>query len=256
MAEIESVTTLDISRLRASCAACALSQLCLPAGIDVDELSELERAVQQRRPLRRGQLLFDIGNAFHSLFVVRSGAFKTYSSTEQGELQILGFHLPGEIIGFDALAEDQHQCTAEALEQSSVCEVPFDALNEVSMRVPGLQRQLLRIASRELNMDHQHLSVMGRKQAQERLAIFLRSLSDRNRRLQLHHDDFVLPMSRQDIANYLGLVVETVSRLFTRFEEQGALKVERKRIRILKSDLLAELAGEVSTERAHEKRTG
>jgi CRP/FNR family transcriptional regulator, anaerobic regulatory protein len=238
------VAALDIVRLRASCAACALSQLCLPAGIDGDELLRLDEAVQKRRPLQRGQLLFEDGAPFQSLFVVRAGTFKTFSSSEQGEVQVLGFHLPGEIIGFDALADDRHRCTAEALEQASVCEVPFDGLTQISQSIPGLQRQLLRIASREVVKDHEHLGMMGRKQAQERLAIFLRSLSDRHRRLRLVHDDVMLTMSRQDLANYLGLVVETVSRLFTRFEELGVLTVERKRIRILDFARLDELAGE------------
>jgi CRP/FNR family transcriptional regulator, anaerobic regulatory protein len=238
------VATLDLTRLRASCSACALSQLCLPAGIDGDELLRLDDAVQKRRPLQRGQLLFEDGAAFHSLFVVRAGTFKTYSSSRQGEMQLLGFHLPGEIIGFDALADDIHHCTAEALEQASVCEIPFDGLNDVAQTIPGLHRQLLRIASREVVKDHEHLGMMGRKQAQERLAIFLRSLSDRHRRLRLVHDDVMLTMSRQDLANYLGLVVETVSRLFTRFEELGVLSVDRKRIRILDFARLDELAGE------------
>ncbi|MDZ4811306.1 MAG: fumarate/nitrate reduction transcriptional regulator Fnr [Pseudomonadota bacterium] len=240
------VATLDIGRLRASCSACGLSQLCLPAGIDGDDLLRLDAAVQQRRPLQRGQKLFEDGSTFHALFVVRSGTFKTYSTSADGEVQILGFHLPGEIIGFDALADDHHRCTAEALELASVCDVPFDGLQDVAHQVPGLHRQLLRIASREVVKDHEHLVMMGRKQAQERLAIFLRSLSDRQRRLRLVHDDFLLSMSRQDLANYLGLAIETVSRIFTRFEEMGVLSVERKRIRILDFARLDEIAGEAS----------
>lgn len=236
--------TPEATRLRASCSACALSPLCLPAGIDGEELLRLDDVVQKLRPLQRGQLLFEDGDVFHSVFVVRAGTFKTYSSSPQGEVQVLGFHLPGEIIGFDALADDRHRCTAEALEQASVCEVPFDGLTEVAQSIPGLHRQLLRIASREVVKDHEHLGMMGRKQAQERLAIFLRSLSDRHRRLRLLHDDVTLTMSRQDLANYLGLVVETVSRLFTRFEELGVLTVERKRIRILDFARLDDLAGE------------
>jgi len=242
------VTTnvLDIGRLRSSCGACALGQLCLPAGIDGDELVKLDEVVQSRRPLERGRTLFQDGTPLHSLFVVRSGTFKTYTETESGELQVLGFHLPGEILGFDALSTDAHRCTAEALEYATVCEVPFDSLQAIAQRVPGFNRQLLRVASREMVRDHEHLMMMGRKQAQERLAIFLRSLSDRHRRLQHSHDAFVLSMTRQDIANYLGLVVETVSRLFTRFEEMGVLKVERKQIQICNFAKLDELAGEPS----------
>lgn len=237
---------VDIGRLRASCMACALSQLCLPAGIDGDELRRLDAVIQSRRPLERGSTLFHDGMTFQHLFVVRSGTFKTYSETESGDIQVLGFHLPGEIIGFDALSTDVHRCTAEALEHATVCEIPFDLVQEIATQVPGFGRQLLRVASREVVKDHEHLMMMGRKQAQERLAIFLRSLSDRHRRLQHIHDSFVLSMSRQDIASYLGLVVETVSRLFTRFEEQGILTVERKNVHIRDFARLAEMAGEPS----------
>ncbi len=238
--------TVDLAVLRSACSKCALSQLCLPAGVDSEDMLRLDETVQTRRPLQRGQTLFAEGAEFHSLFVVRAGTFKTFSSSEEGEVQILGFHLPGEIIGFDALADDQHRCTAEALDQASVCEIPYNRLSDVAQKIPGLQRQLMRIASREMVKDHEHLVMMGRRQAQERLAIFLRSLSDRHLRLQHIHDDFVLSMSRQDIANYLGLVVETVSRLFTRFEESGVLTVDRKRIRIRDFARLSELAGEAS----------
>lgn len=240
------LVALDLGRLRASCSICALSQLCLPAGIDGEELLQLDTAVLKRRPLLRGQSLFEDGTPFHALYVVRVGSFKTFISSASGEMQVLGFHLPGEIIGFDALADDRHRCTAEALEQASVCEVPFNRLDEVARQIPGLHRQLLRIASREVVKDHEHLVMMGRKQAQERLAIMLRSLSDRHRRLHRVHDDVVLTMSRQDLANYLGLVVETVSRLFTRFEDMGVLSVDRKRIRILDFQKLDVLAGESS----------
>ena len=235
---------LDVGRLRASCVACALSQLCLPAGIDGEELKRLDAVIQSRRRFERGNLLFHEGMPFRHLFVIRSGTFKTYTETESGEVQVLGFHLPGEIIGFDALSTDVHRCTAEALEHATTCELPFDQVHEIAQQVPGLSRQLLRVASREVVKDHEHLVMMGRKQAQERLAIFLRSLSDRHRRLHHIHESLVLSMSRQDIASYLGLVVETVSRLFTRFEEQGILAVDRKQVHIRDFAKLYEMTGE------------
>ncbi|MGD9583483.1 MAG: fumarate/nitrate reduction transcriptional regulator Fnr [Lysobacterales bacterium] len=235
---------VDIGRLRASCGACALSQLCLPAGIDGEELKRLDAVIQSRRPFERGNTLFHDGMPFRHLYVVRSGTFKTYSETESGDVQVLGFHLPGEIVGFDALATDIHRCTAEALEHATACEIPFDLIQDIAQQVPGLSRQLLRVASREVVKDHEHLAMMGRKQAQERLAIFLRSLSDRHRRLHHIHESIMLSMSRQDIASYLGLVVETVSRLFTRFEELGILTVERKQVHIRDFAKLDEMAGE------------
>ena len=238
------IPSLDLLQLRRTCRACALHELCLPASIAPEELTTLDSIVRARRPLDRGQALFASGLRFQALFVVRSGSFKTTLAGNAGEEQVLGFHLPGEVIGFDALCDDVHRCNAEALERSSVCEVPFAQIDEFATRVPGLYHQLMRIASREVVRDHEHLMMMGRKQAQERLAVFLRSLSERYHNLHRSPELLELSMSRHELANYLGLVVETVSRLFTRFEEAGVLSVNRKQIHILDFAKLDELAGE------------
>lgn len=240
------VNILDIGKLRNSCKSCALSNLCLPAGMNAEALNLLVEVIQPRPPLARGQTLFHAGMPFRSLYVVRSGTFKTVVDSESGDGQVLGFHLASEIIGFDAFAHDVHRCTAEALEHSTVCEISYDNLQDLSNKIPELNHQLLRTASREVVKDHEHLVMMGRRPAQERLAVFLRGLSDRHRRLRHRHDAFVLSMSRQEIANYLGLVIETVSRLFTRFEELGVLMVERKQIRILDFVKLDKLTGDLS----------
>jgi CRP/FNR family transcriptional regulator len=240
-------TVVDLNRLRRTCSACGLHQLCLPAAIGGDDIQRLDDILQARRPLERGQAVFRIDSQFASLFVVRSGSFKTYTNNEQGESQVLGFHLPGEILGFDAVSTDRHQCTAEALERSTVCEVPYIKLAQIAAQVPELQRQLMRVISREVQRDHEHLVMMGRRHAQERLAIFLRSLSDRYRRLQRDPAALTLGMSRYELANYLGLVVETVSRLFTKFQQAGVLEVHRKTVRILDFDKLHDLSGEVRT---------
>lgn len=240
------IPSLDFAQLRRSCSACALHDLCLPASISADEMVVLDAIVRARRPFDRGQQLFVSGTVFRALFVVRSGSFKSTLRADNGEEQVLGFHLPGEIIGFDALADDVHRCNAEAMQRSSVCEVPYAQLDEFAASVPSLRRQLMRIAGREVIKDHEHLMVMGRKQAQERLAIFLRSLSDRYGNLHRDRNLLELPMSRHELANYLGLVVETVSRMFTRFEELGVLEVNRKQIRILDYAKLGELGGEAS----------
>ncbi|MBI2396849.1 MAG: fumarate/nitrate reduction transcriptional regulator Fnr [Xanthomonadales bacterium] len=238
------IPSLDLLQLRRTCRACALHDLCLPASIGPEELGALDAIVRARRPLDRGQVLFAGGTRFQALYVVRSGSFKTTLAANNGEEQVLGFHLPGEVIGFDALADDVHRCNAEALERSSVCEVPFAQIDEFATRVPGLYHQLMRIASREVVRDHEHLAMMGRKQAQERLAVFLRNLSERYRALHRAPDLIELSMSRHELANYLGLVVETASRLFTRFEEAGVLSVNRKQIRILDFARLDDFAGE------------
>jgi CRP/FNR family transcriptional regulator len=242
---------IDLARLRRTCSACGLHQLCLPAAIGADDLHRLDEILQARRPLERGQPIFHADHAFTSLYVVRSGSFKTYTTNEHGDSQVLGFHLPGEILGFDAVSTDRHQCTAEALERSTVCEVPYMKLAQVAAQVPGLQRQLMRVISREVQRDHEHLIMMGRRHAQERLAIFLKSLSDRYRRLQRDPAVLTLAMSRYEMANYLGLVVETVSRLFTRLQSLGVLEVHRKTVRILDFEKLDALTGENHAEAAN-----
>ena len=236
-------TVVDIKRLRRSCGECVLRELCLPAGIRLEDLGQLDRLVRNR-PLKTGEHLFNIAERFHSLYVIREGSVKTWVTSEQGELQILGFHLPGEIIGLDAMSDDRHQCTAEALEPTTICEVPFEHLEHVACKVPGLQRQFMRIISREVFNDHEHLVMMGSRQAMERLSLFLHSLSERRRRLGEDGNRIQLSMSRADLANYLGLVTETISRLLTRMQDEGVISVQRRDVRILDPGQLAELSGD------------
>jgi CRP/FNR family transcriptional regulator len=246
---------IDLGRLRRTCAACGLQQLCLPAGIDPDALNRLDSVVQNRRPLEKNQALFENGAPFLSLFVVRSGSFKTVVEDAAGESQVVGFHLPGEILGFDAVSNDTHRCAAIALEPSTVCEVPYAHLNRIAGQVPELQRQLHRVISREVVRDHEHLVMMGRRQAMQRLASFIKSLSDRCARLRRDPMQVNLSMSRYELASYLGLVVETVSRLFTRLQNDGVLDVQRKTLRILDMAALSAACDEAPDDRVGDKRS-
>lgn len=238
----KSSNVVSLRELRQSCADCALNQLCLPASIGGEDLRRLDHVVMQRRPLLNGELLYRERDQHPSLFVVRSGSLKTYVTLPEGDVQILGFHIAGELIGLDGLAGQGNQCSAEALERSSVCELPFDTLSDVAEQVPGLQRQLFRVISREFGREQHHLVMMGRKHAMSRLAIFLRSLSERRQVVGLDPNELQLSMSRQELANYLGLVIETVSRLFSRMQSHGVLKVERRTVHILDAAGLAALA--------------
>ena len=193
---------------------------------------------------------------FQSLYIVRSGSLKTFVLNAAGAVQILGFHLPGEIVGLDALAADRHVSHAEALEPTNICELPYARLQQVTLEVPALHRQLMRMISREIIAEHRHTVMMGRPQAQERLALFLKDLTDRYQRLQRNSSTLSLPMSRYDIANYLGVVVETVSRLFSRMKEMGVLEVDRKSVRILRPDLLADLCQSSSVSSARRRGAG
>jgi CRP/FNR family transcriptional regulator len=237
--------SLDLKLLQTSCASCGLNQLCLPASIGGEDLPRLDQVVQVKKTLDAEQTLYAAGQKFRALYVVRSGAFKTFTLDGEGETQVLGFHLPGEIMGLDAIAGGRHQCSAEALQRSSACEVPYEKIEQVARELPGLQQQLMRVISREVQHDQRHLVMIGRKAALERLAIFLHSLSQRLARVRRDPHVLALPMSRRDLANYLGLVIETVSRLFSRLAEDGVIEVDRRTIRILDPKRLRELAGEV-----------
>ncbi len=234
---------IDFAQLRTACSSCSLQELCLPVGIHRDEVERLDAIVRRRRPRERGAHVFHLGDAFGALYAIRSGSVKTYALTEDGGEQITGFHMPGEIIGLDAIAAGHHPVAARALETTSLCEIPFPRLEELALKVPGLSRQLLRIMSRELHADEGLLTLLGKRSAEERLAALLLSLSTRLERRGFSAREFHLSMSRNDIGNYLGLAVETVSRLFTRFQQHGLISVQGKRVCIEEPGGLRALAG-------------
>jgi CRP/FNR family transcriptional regulator, anaerobic regulatory protein len=232
MYQMTTSVTLDLVRLRQSCAHCSLQQLCLPAGIGASDLARLDEIVRRRRPVERGDRLFRHGDPMSSVYVARDGAFKTVSVSEDGEEQILGFHLAGELIGLDALGDGLHRCEAIALTTANVCEVPFADLTSVAAQLPSLQNQLLRVIGQSLNRDTDHREILVRRQANERIALFLHGLSERYRLIGLSALSFKLPMSREDIARFLGLALETVSRGFTRLQEEGVIAVHGRQVEI------------------------
>jgi CRP/FNR family transcriptional regulator, anaerobic regulatory protein len=233
---------LDIARLRSSCAQCSLHDLCLPAGIGGEDLERLDALVKKRRPLERGGLLFRAGTQLGSLFVARVGSFKTVAMNEDGEEQIIGFHLPGELIGLDALGGGQHRCDAQALEVAEVCEIPMQDLERVASEVPGLQHQLLRVIGRGMGLDQDHMAMLGRRNAAERVLLFVHGLSERLRSLGRSSDQFELPMSREEIASYLGLVIETVSRSFSKLQDDGLIAVRGRQLKIVDPQRLSDCA--------------
>lgn len=232
----------DLNKLRSSCAQCSLHDLCLPAGIGGDDLARLDELVKKRRPLERGGLLFRAGTSLGSLFVARVGSFKTVAMNEDGEEQIIGFHLPGELIGLDALGGGQHRCDAQALEPAEVCEIPMQDLELIATQLPGLQHQLLRVIGRGMGLDQDHMTMLGRRHAAERVLLFVHGLSERLRSLGRPSNEFELPMSREEIASYLGLVIETVSRSFSKLQDDGLIAVRGRQLKIVDPKRLSECA--------------
>ncbi len=234
---------VDILTTKVACKECSLHQLCLPSSIDGSDLEKLDRIIERKRPLKRNEHLFQVGGTFSSIYVVRSGSLKTYSPTVDGQEQVTGFHLPGELLGLDAIGKGQHPCAAKALETTSVCEVPFENLEHLTQELPTLQHQLLRLMSKEIFDDQELMLLLGKKTAEARLSAFLLSISLRFKQRGFSSTEFYLSMSRNDIANYLGLAVETVSRMFTRFQEDGIINAERKHILINNREAMQRIAG-------------
>ncbi|WJW75640.1 fumarate/nitrate reduction transcriptional regulator Fnr [Thiohalobacter sp. IOR34] len=234
---------ISLSNIKTACESCSLHQLCLPLELAHDDIEALDRIIKQRKPLHRGDYLFQMGDPFRAIYAVRSGSIKTFTSSGNGDEQVTGFHLPSEIVGLDAITSHRHPCSARALETTSVCEIPFDQLEALGNRIPGLQRQLLRIMSREILEDQNMMIWLGKKSAEERLAALLLRISQRFQERKFSALEFNLSMSRTDIANYLGLAVETVSRLFSRFQQEGLLNVDRKHLIIHDLDGLQRMAG-------------
>jgi CRP/FNR family transcriptional regulator len=217
--------------------------LCLPAGVNRGDIAQLDAVVHKPPPFGRRETVFRTGDAFKYLFIVRSGSLKTVQTSQEGERQVMGFHLPGELVGLDAINENQHRCSAVALERTSLCAIPFERLESVAAELPSLQHQLLRIISREITQDHQHLATLGRRTARARLAVFVYDLSRRLEHAGYSAADFPVAMSRGDIANYLGLAQETVSRLCKTLSEEGLVQINRRQFRVLNPETLATLAG-------------
>lgn len=233
---------VSIAGLKIACKDCTLRELCLPLGLSEHDIAQLDAVVKRRRPLHKGEVLYRTGDSLRSLYAVRRGTFKTSGIMEDGRVHVTGFFLSGEILGFDAITSDRHPCTAEALETSDVCEIPYEGLEALGQQIPGLQHQLLRIMSREIVRDEQMLIMLGRMTAEERLASFLVSFSRRQVRRGLSETDLSLAMSRQDLGYYLGLALETVSRLFSRFQEQELIEVIGRQVRLLDLDQLQAMA--------------
>lgn len=249
MAQITNITPLfkDMAKLehdyRIACQECSLYRLCLPLGLQNKDLAQLDKIIKRRQSHKRGETLFTIEHAFKSLYVVRSGSFKTTISASNGRDQITSFYFPGEFIGLDALYQESYQSNAEALETSSVCELPFDSLHELGKELPQLQIQMLSRLSKELSNDKNFMLLLGKKTADEKLATFLLSFSKRFSDRGFSATEFHLTMSRGDIANHLGLAVETISRVFSRFQEEGLISILGKRIVLNEIEKLKKLCG-------------
>ncbi len=238
MSAVIAIKSLDAGarhKHEVTCESCNLRELCLPAGLCLEDLQRVQNVVYARRRLKRGEALFGAGDEFRTVYAIRSGFFKTSLVDGEGREQVTGFFMGGELLGMDGIGTGRYNGTAIALEDSEVCIMPYALVEEVAREVPALQRHLHAVLSREIVRDHGVMMLLGSMRAEERLAAFLGNLSKRFQRRGYSASDFHLRMTREEIGSYLGLKLETVSRLFSQFQKDGLIAVEQKHVRILDS---------------------
>jgi CRP/FNR family transcriptional regulator len=215
-----------------TCSSCNLREICLPGGC-LDDLARVENVVYARRKIKRGETLFNAGDEFNAVYAIRSGFFKTGLVDGEGREQVTGFFMGGELLGMDGVGTGRYNGAAVALEDSEICVMPFALIEEMAREVPALQRHLHAVLAREIVRDHGVMMLLGSMRAEERLAAFLINLSKRFVRRGYSSSDFHLRMTREEIGSYLGLKLETVSRLFSLFQKDGLIEVQQKHVRIL-----------------------
>jgi CRP/FNR family transcriptional regulator, anaerobic regulatory protein len=225
-----------ISHLKVACSNCNLRELCLPIGLSLNDIERVEDLVATRKRVKRGESLFRAGDRFESLYAVRLGFLKSTVMSSDGREQVTGFHMAGELIGMDGISSDKHSCDTIALEDTEVCVIPYDRIEEVASSVPALRNHFHRVMSREIVREHGVMLLLGSMHAEERLAAFLLNLSQRFEARGYSRSEFVLRMTRAEIGSFLGLKLETVSRVLSRFASEGLIDVKQKHVRILSTD--------------------
>ena len=227
--------------MKVACSNCNLRELCMPIGLDVVDMQKLDEVVATRRHVKQGELLFRDGEEFKSLFAIRTGFFKTSVATPDGLEQVTGFQMAGEIIGLDGIVTDQHSCNAIALEDADVCVMPFSNVEQLSRDFPVLQRHVHKVMSREIVRENSMMMMIGNMRSEERLAVFLLNLVQRLHARGFSQAEIILRMSREDIASYLGMKLETVSRAFSRLSDEGIIEVKQRYVGILNHQALKKI---------------
>jgi CRP/FNR family transcriptional regulator len=240
-AQISSTTPILVSHLKVACANCNLRELCMPVGLPPADLDRLEQLIATRRRINRGDALFRAGDRFDALYALRLGFMKSQVNTPDGREQVTGFHMAGEIVGLDGISSDKHSCDVIALEDTEVCVIPYDRVEEVAASVPVLRQHFHKVMSREIVREHGVMLLLGSMHAEERLAAFLLNLSQRFAARGYSKTEFVLRMTRAEIGSYLGLKLETVSRALSRFAADGLIEVNQKHVRIVDTSGLREI---------------
>ena len=247
---------LKISVLQTSCKNCGLSTLCLPNELVGRELTELENITTQLPPMNKHGHIYKQGEVFTSLYVVRSGCVKKYQIDADGNEQVIGFSMPGELLGIDAIGTGKYMSAAEALDTASFCQLNYSKFEQLCEKIPGLIKHILKMAGRELVAEHEIHKAISQKNIDERVAVFFTSLSTRLSILGYSSNEFNLPMSRHEIANFLGMQPETFSRSLKKLVNSGLIDVNLRNIKIREPEKLRRLAGHCDTCPTHKVMNG
>ncbi len=215
-----------------SCELCALSEICLPAGLNDDELALLEKNVLPSLKFKKGEILYAASEEFSGLYAVKSGSFKSVVSSSDGDAQIVGFHMPGELIGFDGY-DAHHTSSVVALENSMVCKVPGSHLDFLCSNIKSVSKHIHSMIANDVRAHNSVLMLIAQKSAEDRVICFLKNISDRNKKRGFSSVDFTLSMPRGDIANYLGMAPETISRLLAQLQDDKIVEFDRRNVHII-----------------------
>ena len=237
-------TVVSIHDFKPHCASCSLRELCLPVGLEPDDMRRFDQSVSKRTAIKRRDSLYRPGDPFTALYAIRLGTFKTLVLCEDGREQIIGYHMTGDVLGLDGIADARYVCQVIALEDSEVCVLPFDRLDALAVDVPLLRRNLFRLISKGVCRDHDMMLLLGSRCAEERLAYFLLNIADRHLWRGYSQREFILRMTREEIASYLGLKLETISRMFSQLQEEGLIQVQGRAVKLLDLPALRKLVGQ------------
>jgi CRP/FNR family transcriptional regulator len=215
------------------CTACSMRAICMPQGLTSDELQRMESLICPSRTIKQGETIYRANDSFQSIYAVRAGSFKTVVMHRDGGEQVTGFHLAGDSLGLDGVSSGHHSCDAVALEDSKVCIIPFHLLETMCREVKAVQQHLHRMMGGEIVRESSQMMLLGTMSAEQRVATFLLNLSDRLRLRGYSPTEFHLRMTREEMGSYLGIKLETVSRMLSRFQRDGLVHIRGKDIRIL-----------------------
>ena len=240
----------DFTRAAPTFSAWSLAAFSLSMGVEQSIASYIERMLDRRARLKRGETLYQIGGRFHALYALRTGTCKSVILSRDGQDQIVAYHIAGEIVGIDGIATEAHECQVTALEDVDVCPLPFEQIDEIARISDQFRRNLLKLLSRETSRTRSMMIMLGTMRADQRLAVFLLDLSQRYRARGYSSQEFVLRLTRAEIGSYLGLKLETVSRLFSRFQQSGLIQVRGRAVTLLKQAELNQIVESGSFETA------